>query len=458
MEGPSRRSGSGGPPEPNRGLGRSYAVTLAGSGGVMFFTLFTGVVSARLLAPEGRGVVGAIAAWVMIASYLGGLGLREGMSWIEARNERLAPQVLTASLVSTVILAIGTVLVAVLLVPLGFGAQSSTAVTYAQVAMLWIVPYMLYNSFGSVFGARQRFAAVTAMRVGQPLLYAVGLGLVWWAGRAAVPEVLVLQAASYVIPALLAFIVLVRSSGLGRFELPLLREGSAFGIRAFGSSLGHLANSRLDLLILPAILAAAEIGLYVVAISAASMIVGLFGSLSLVVFPAAARAGGQAAVALAQRAMRLVLVGSVVLALMLWLAAPWLVTGLYGGEFAGAVTPLRLLLPGVCFWATASIVGSSLKAIGRPSAASGCQFAGVLVTVIGLALLLRPYGIVGAAITSSLSYTTVFVVGLFLFSRATDTSMRSVFDLRSVVRDGHWILLRLRAILPQRQRSSSGHE
>jgi enterobacterial common antigen flippase len=436
--------------ERRAGLGRSYAVTLAGSGGVLVLTLFTGVVSARLLGPDGRGAVGAIAAWAMLASFIGGVGFRDGMNWLEARDGRLTPKVLTSTVMSTAALAIVTIVVTQLFVPLGFRAQADTVVRTAQVAMVWVLPYMMYNALGSLFGARQQFGAITWMRVGQPFLYAVGLGVVWWIDRVGIGEVVALQALSFVIPALLAFVVLARQSGMGRFDGDLTRQGASYGFRAFGSTLGQLANSRLDLLVLPAILLAADIGLYVVAVSAASMIVGLFGSLSLVVFPAAARAGGAHAVALTRRAIRLVLLASALVAITIGVVAPWLVELLYGSEFSGAVTPLRLLLPGTCCWAAAAIVSSGLKAIGRPGSASAAQFVGVGVTVVGLAVLLGPFGIAGAAIASSLSYFTVLVVGLVLFARASNTTIGGTFAPHELVADVNSISSRLRGRITRR--------
>jgi enterobacterial common antigen flippase len=425
-------------------LGRSYALTLAGSGGVLVLTVYTGALSARLLAPDGRGVVGAIAAWAMLASFLGAMGVRDGMTWQEARNGSLAPVILTSTLVTTLVLSVLTFGITQILVPIGFRAQSDTVIFYARVAMLWVLPYMFYTALGSVFGARQRFAAITAMRVAQPLLYAVGLTIAWSVGRAGIPEVLALQALSFALPAVVAAAVLVAESGLGGFDAAVTRRSAAYGIRAYGGTIGTLANSRLDLLVIPAVLLAADIGLYVVAISAASMIVGLFGSLHLVVFPAAARRDEAHRIVLIQRAVRLVVTASVLSAIVLGFAAPWLVTTLYGSDFAGAVAPLRLLLPGVCCWAAASVMTSGLKALGQPGAASAAQFIGVGVTVVGLVVLLPPLGIAGAAITSTASYATVFALLMLLFARSTRTRIRDTLGARALIRDIGSMMGRLR--------------
>lgn len=436
------------PKKPGGALAGSYLITLAGSVGMIVLTLYTGVVSARLLSPDGRGAVGAIAGWVMVVTVLSSFGVREGLSWIEAKSSELAPQVLTISVVATFATGALGVAVAELLIPWGFAAQSDEVVRYAQIFILWVLPYSACYAFTTLFGARQRFGVVTAMRVGQPLIYAIALTGLWTAGEADVASVLVAQVVSFVVPALLAFWSLYRESGMAPFDGEIARRSAAYGLKAFGSTLGFLANSRLDLMILPAIVVSSEIGLYVVAVSAGSMIVGLFGSLRVVVFPAAARVGGTEAVVVTQRAIRVVFAAAAGTALMLGLTADFLVELLYGPEFAGAVTPLRLLLPGVACWAVAQITVSGLKGIGRPTGASVAQFSGVGVTIVGLALLLSPYGIRGAAITSSVAYFTVLVVGLVLFSRATGTRIRDTLRPAALVIDLRWTAHRLRRLLP----------
>lgn len=438
-------------------LSGSYVITLVGSVGMIVLTLFTGVLSARLLSPDGRGAVGAIAGWVMVITIISNFGFREGMGWIGARDRTRAPTVLTISIVAIFALSALGIGVAELFIPMGFAAQSDDVVRYAQIFVVWVLPYSACYAFTTLLGSHQRFGAVTAMRVGQPFVYAVLLAALWVTQRADVASVLIAQVVSFVVPAVLAFVALFRESGMAPFDWATTREGATYGSRAFGSTLGSLANSRLDIMILPALVVSSEIGLYVVAVSASTMIVGIFGSLQVVVFPAAARTGGAAAVALAQRAIRVVLAASMVSAVVLGLFAGLLVEFLYGSEFDGSVTPFRLLLPGASCWAVAQITTGGLKGIGRPTAASVAQFAGVAVTIVGLLVLLGPFGIQGAAIASSLSYSTVLIVGLILFARATDTTIRDTLSARALLADVRWTGDRISQILRRDTQGRSPH-
>lgn len=420
-------------------VGRSYLLTFAGSVGSLVLNLFTGIATARLLGPDGRGVVGAITAWVIVVALIGNLGVKDGLSYVESRDHRRSPSVLTLCVVSVAVMSVISIQIAELFVPMGFRAQSDVAIRQAQIFMLWVIPYMGFNAFGSLFGSRQRFGAVTAMRIGQPLLYAVGLAVLWIRGDASVDEVLILNVVTFAITTVWALWSLARESGFGPLDLELGRESWRYGIRSFGTSFGVLANTRLDQMILPAFVLADDIGLYVVAVRAAGMIVGLFGSLGLVLFPATARADRERAIAMSQRAIRLVFVSSVLSSVVLFLTAEWAIDLLYGREFGGAVVSLRLLLPGIVFWATSAILTSVLKGLGHPVAASVAQFVGLGITVIGLALTLGPLGIEGAAITSSLSYSVVCALSFVQFLRISETRRHETISTRLVLSDVAWL-------------------
>lgn len=101
------------------------------------------------------------------------------------------------------------------------------------------------------------------------------------------------------------------------------------------------------MLVLPAFVASAQIGLYSVAVSAASILVALFGGLSPIVFAVATRRGSETGMAVVERTLRIILAGAAVVGLGLALVAPILVELLYGAAFLGSVAPLRMLLPGL---------------------------------------------------------------------------------------------------------------
>ena len=185
-----------------------------------------------------------------------------------------------------------------------------------------------------------------------------------------------------------------------------------YGSKLTFEGLGQLGTTQLDLVILPAVLVASEIGFYAVATSTATVIYLIFGRLGQIVLPVAARRDAASAVEFTARVTRLVLVGAASAAVALALIAQPLFVTIYGSEFDESLIPLLILLPGSVAWSAYRIVASGLQGLNRPGQTSRAQLYATVVTLVGLALTLRPWGIRGAALTSSIAYTTAFVACL----------------------------------------------
>ena len=86
--------------------------------------------------------------------------------------------------------------------------------------------------------------------------------------------------------------------------------------------------------------------------------------------------------------------------------------------------PLLILIPGA--WATnmTQVVTMALTSFNRPEDASKAQIASGIATVVGLATLLRPYGIIGAAITTTVSYWVGLIVSYWYWRRLAGSVRR----------------------------------
>ena len=408
--------------------------TVGSSAVVLALHLVTGILTARLLLASGRGELGAIQSWMMAAAVIGAFGYGEASSWFVAQRRFRDDEVLSTTAMVTAVSATTTIAVAVALVPFGFRAQSASAVELARWASVWILPLMMVNTAERMLSGRAAFAHLALIRVAAPLLALIGLVGIALGGRMSVGAALGVQIGSFAFAATIAAVVLVMLSGWARPRLRVAGEGLSYGLRAYGNTLGALITTRLDLIMLPVFVLASQIGLYVVAVSAASVVMPLFGQLGQVVFPIAAGASATDAIPIVIRATRLVLLAAGTTALALGLVASLALGLVYGPEFAAAATPMRVLLPGLVCWAAAGIAASGLKAIGLPGRASIGQVVGIAVTVPGLLIAIPRWGILGAAVVSSVAYGLVFAVDVS-FLRARGASLHQLIDLRAAAAD-----------------------
>src|SRR5262249_57857102 len=101
-------------------------------------------------------------------------------------------------------------------------------------------------------------------------------------------------------------------------------------------------------------------------------------------------------------------------------AAPYAFAPLLGEAFAGAGTPLRLLLPGIVVYApvTTLVVYLSVRR-GRPRLSLAVSVVGLVATLVAALVLIPRYGASGAAAASAVGYLAGAALACVFFVRLT---------------------------------------
>jgi len=99
---------------------------------------------------------------------------------------------------------------------------------------------------------------------------------------------------------------------------------------------------------------------------------------------------------------------------------------LFSDRFLPAVVPLFVLLPGIVMISIAKVINSDLTARGYPRANMWAGSVGFVSNVILNVILIPRIGLVGAALSSTVSYTLSAVVILIFFLRITGVRISSL--------------------------------
>ncbi len=198
------------------------------------------------------------------------------------------------------------------------------------------------------------------------------------------------------------------------------RQVAGYGLRAQVGGVMTLLNLRLDFAILGAVAGPAVLGGYAIASKYAELLRMIPLGCTYVLYPAFARRSAQDAAADARRWMVRATTATVLGAIPLALAAGWVLPALYGSEFEVSVAPARILLVGLAFEGAGGVVGAYLFGRDRPGTNSLVIGAGVLVTVVLDLALIGPFGVIGAAVASSVAYLTTTILLIACFFRMAD--------------------------------------
>lgn len=360
----------------------------------------------RALGPDGRGRYALPVAVLSIVLALGNLGLEHAQIYLAGRGAPLSVLWMNSTVLG---IAVGVItwLMAGALFLLPAPPVSGTipvawiVLTLAQVPILLHILYWL-NLLQ--LGGRVRAGVAVSM-----LVAGVQLGIVTvLATRGALSPFgfLVVIGAMNLLTWCLILVIGARA-GLthGRVDRTLMKEGLRFGVRAQLGIVFVFLLFRVDQILVQRFLGFDALGLYTLAVTLAELLWLASAPFAAALLPHQVSAEGDGDVELGYASARLSLIMVGVLASIAWVGAPFLIELAYGPEFAPAVWPFRLLLPGVAALAVQRPLAGVLLKRGRATLVSALGGLALVVNVCMNLLLLQSLGIVAAAISSSLAYS-----------------------------------------------------
>src|SRR5581483_7308124 len=102
--------------------------------------------------------------------------------------------------------------------------------------------------------------------------------------------------------------------------------------------------------------------------------------------------------------------------------------------FQASVLPAEVLVLGGAFLAAKNVLGGGLQALGSPWLASRADIIALIVTVTTLPPLLTRFGILGAAVASTLAYATQLLGVLYGLHKRQGISPRSLLYASAAAR------------------------
>jgi enterobacterial common antigen flippase len=402
----------------------------------------TGVITARALGPDGRGVQAAMQMWPRIMAIALTLGLPTALLYNLRRYPERGPRLFLAALLMGTGLGLLATLAGITFIPHWLTKYSPEVVRSAQWFMVFSTPILLIAAFQSVQRARQEFTAFNAIRFLLPMLTLLILALLALLNRLTPFNATLAYMLPYV-PVLLWLTV-----RLWRTYRPTLRglrdpfrSLTSYGIRVYGADiLGQLAAGQIDRVLVVGFLNPAAMGLYVVAYSLSRTLDVFPVALAQVVLPKAASRSVEEVVALIGRGVRVSTTVAILAASLLAILGPWALQVVYGQEFLQAVHVFRLLLAEAVLSGATLVLAQAFMASNRPGITSIMQGVGLSLNLPLLAVLVPRYGLVGAGLAVLISTTVRFVFAVVNYPivlRVRPPGLRPRWsDFTSIVRRG----------------------
>ena len=406
-------------------LVRAYAGTVFTQGLLLGFGILTGIFTARILGPAGRGELAAVTVWPGALISLAALGINQAIVYYTGKKIYTVSQVFSASLIVGIVQGLAVLLVGAVVLPLSLHNYSH-AVLISGFVLLAASPALMLSGYpGNILQGSGMMGLFNLTRLASVVTYVVGLALIWWLHRATIFNVVVAQVAGIAIAVVVGYTLLFAKLKPGFDWKPEVATALArFGFKAQITNLTNYFNQRVDQLIMSLFVKPTELGLYVVGVTLATSVTFFTQAAGIVTLTRGSSQRHGSTQSVIGTSFRISLVWLAFGCAVLFLAAPWLITTVFGVRFAGSIVACRILLPGMVAIGLNQVLYNGASALGKPALPAYAEGAGMVVTAVGLALLLPRWGYIGAAVVSTTAYFVALAVMLHLLRT------RAGFDLK----------------------------
>ena len=210
------------------------------------------------------------------------------------------------------------------------------------------------------------------------------------------------------------------------------------------STLVSTLNKRLSLYLLNIHCDERSIGVYASGTQVTEGVNIVSQSIGLVEFSALSNTENKQRVSqLTLRFMKLSVLLTLFVMLVICLLPSAFFAWLFSGEFADIRPVILLMAPGIVFFSAHTVLANYFSGTGKPKYNLYASLIGLSVTMISAFILIPTLGIQGAAITTTLTYTALFVYQWIVFHKQTGSRLLQLIPNKE---DWEWVKTTVKGI------------
>lgn len=375
------------------------------------------VLNARSVGADGIAIIGLVVLAVSILSLFGGMLGGASLAYFTPRA-RLSYLIYIAFFGSMVVPVFFYIIYFIinnllglnfdLLIPNGFGFQ------------VFILSFLqiIYSNFNSILVGRKKIYAQNLNTITQAIILVfVTLFSYEILGLKGVNMFFIALAASFVVPAFMAFNAIRKLDKNEGVKDPSIIQMIKFSITVQLASLFQLLNYRLSYYLVKHFLGISKLGVFTVGNQLSEGVWIFPKSVALVQFGEISNSSNRAKnINITITLLALVIMATSIAVFVLVAIPETTYLRIFGGVgFIGIKSVIIWLSPGIIFLSANMILSHYFSGSGKPSVNLTSSFVGFLVIVLAGFYFVPNHGIVGAAISSSLSYLVSLMFTLSFF-------------------------------------------
>lgn len=387
-------------PDESRHGFRSVVQSIGSKSTILALQAGTGILTARMLGPAGRGELAAMILWPLFVASVTTLGIPSSLIYHLRNRAGERERLVTNGFVMAAVMGAVAGIAAAAILPWWL-RQYSPGVIHAAQLFLITVPLCSVTLAGrAVLEAAHDFIASNAIQTLTPFVTLIGL-LFFLSIHRMNPYTASVAYIGAAAPAFCLMVSRVKRIGIrsARIQFAAIKQILQYGVRSYGIDvLGTLAL-QVDQVLVVSLLSADAMGSYVVVLSLSRMLNVFQTSVVMVLFPKAAGHKADKVLAMTGDSVRISGIVTAACGVMVCAAGPTLLRMLYGAEYVSAVSALRILVLEAVLSGVTFVLAQAFMALNRPGVVTLLQGAGLSISVPLMLWFIPRYGIYGAALS-----------------------------------------------------------
>jgi len=402
---------------------------------VFIFGFISSIILARYLGPTGRGIYSLAILIPGIMLTFGNFGVESSNVYFVGSKKYKIEDAVSNSLILAFFLGFILIIIFWLLLQFNF-FQKFIQSNQISPIFLWItvaiIPFSLLLSFlrNAIRGVGE-ITNYNKIRLLENFLQLVAIFSLVLLFRKSILGAVSAYAIS-IMGAVLFTIFLVKRLARFRFSLnkKLAKESFLYGGKVYVANALSFLNYRSDMFFLAFFLTPAAVGFYSLATGIAEQLFMIPGALATVLFPRVSSISNSEANDFTPKIVRHTFFIMLILSLLLSFLARPLVIIIFGLDFLPSVIPLILLLPGIIAFGVGGVLAADLGGRGKPQFAVYSSLGCLIIDTILNFILIPRWGVSGASIASSISYSVDTLMMLIAFLKVSKKSLVEVLLIK----------------------------
>ncbi len=397
---------------------------------IVFLSQFAiGIIVARTLGPEKKGIYTIVILVYTISLLMGNLGIGNANVYLIGKKKLNPSDVVANSIMIAVVMGIIIFLAFLVIEPFFRNSLFKGVHLNLLLLIVSITPLGLVSLYsGNIFQALDDFFKynfLEGLRSIIKLLFMILLLLIFrlniegsvlsWVFT----EICILFVTIYLLKKKIDTISL-------RPRYQVFKQSIFFGLKSFGEIFFLYINYQIDMILVAYFLSNREAGYYSIAFSISRMLLLLPTSIGIVLYPQLTLSEKDEANRFTGRVTRnLIFIMAIVLTIIALLARIFIKL-VYGAAFLPSVKPLLFLLPGVLAISVYKQLTRNFLSQGKPQISALLSFGGLFISLMAGRYLVPKYGITGGALTSSISFGFMAIGTLIIFRKLSGLGAREI--------------------------------